>query len=188
MSGAVAAPIDPRRLAEWLGHGVTAGLLARFMEYPRLQARCIRLIDGRVGQAAASAVQEVALSLDGLCLAALAHRSGAVWHAIAILRPIEGAAVRGLIGVLGPGLRRLALAHAGLAPNLPEPTPLQALPQAIADDGLRCLIAWCDAQPGAVGLRVALRLNSYATPGASHRQAGPAIVEALLRPQENPAG
>lgn len=181
MNDAATAWAHPRRLAEWLGHGVDVELVGRMTAVPRLQARCSMLIDRRLGDVVhASPAQALALSLDGLGVAGLMQQAGAIWHGRTIIRVIDGAEVRSLVGEVGPGLRMLAIRHAALAPPEVEPRTGGALPAFIADDGLRCVIAWCLAQPGAVGRRLLLRLPHVAEPDATHRTSGPSIVDALL--------
>ncbi len=181
MSVAATAWAHPQRLAEWLGHGVDAELVARMMGVPRLQARCSALIDRRLGPVQPSPTQARALSLDGLGVAGLVQQAGAVWHGRTVIRIIDGVEVRSLVAQLGPGLRMLAIRHAALAPQEVEPKPSRALPAVIADDGLRCVIAWCVAQPGPAGRRLLLRLPHVAEPDALHRANGPPIVDALLQ-------
>ncbi len=181
MSDAATAWAHPRRLAEWLGHGLDVELVSRMTAVPRLQARCSRLIDRRLGEVVqASATQAVALSLDGFGVIGLMQQAGAIWHGRSIIRVIDGADVRSLVGEIGPGLRMLAIRHAALAPLEVEPQAAGTLPAFIAEDGLRCVIAWCLAQPGAVGRRLLLRLPQVAEPDARHRASGPPIVDALL--------
>lgn len=183
MNGVATAWAHPGRLADWLGHGIDVDLVSRMMAVPRLQARCSLLIDRRLGVVQASAEQALALSLDGLGVVGLMQQAGAVWHGRAIIRVIDGADVRSLVREIGPGLRMLAIRHAALAPPEIEPREAGALPAFIAEDGLRCVIAWCVAQPGPVGRRLLLRLPHVAEPDATHRAAGPAIVDALLAGQ-----
>ena len=181
MNDAATAWAHPRRLAEWLGHGVDVELVGRMTLVPRLQARCSMLIGRRLGDVVqASATQALALSLDGLGVAGLMQQAGAVWHGRSIIRVIDGVDVRSLVGEIGPGLRMLAIRHAASAPLEVEPRTGGALPAFIALDGLCCVIAWCLAQPGAIGRRLLLRLPHVAEPDAKHRASGPSIVDALL--------
>lgn len=172
---------DPQRLAEWLGHGVDCGLLLRIASSPRLAAHCVRLVDERLGSVDASTDRRGLLSLDGLGLMGLAHQAGTIWHGRMIVMMIDGTAVRGLVDAIGPGLRSFAIVHAGLAPVSTQPIAVGTLPEAIASDGLACLVAWCGAQPAPVAQRLMLRLVSCAAPSDAHRAAGPAIIDALLR-------
>ena len=181
MNDVATAWAHPRRLAEWLGHGVDVDLVSRMTLVPRLQARCSVLIGRRLGDVMQpSAAQALALSLDGLDVAGLMQQAGAVWHGRTIIRVIDGVDVRSLVGEIGPGLRMLAIRHAASAPSEVEPRTGGALAAFIAHDGLCCVIAWCLAQPGAVGRRLLLRLPHVAEPDAKHRASGPLIVDALL--------
>ena len=181
MNDAATAWAHPQRLAEWLGHGVDVDLVGRMMLVPRLQARCGVLINRRLGDVVqASAAQNLALSLDGLGVAGLVQQAGAVWHGRAIIRVIDGVEVRSLVSEIGPGLRMLAIRHAALAPPEAGPRTGETLAAFIAHDGLCCVIAWCLAQPGAVGRLLLLRLPHVAEPDAKHRTSGPPILDALL--------
>lgn len=188
---ATVAP-DPVRFAEWLDHGVTPDLLGRMLAVPRLAAACRRVMDKRLGPLPASleATAMVASHMDGLALLGLAQRAGAVWHARAVLRVIDGEAVRALVQVIGPAPRLVAIRHSALAPAdpLPEADAVGDGPPAparlgvlMAADGLCCLHAWCAAQCSALGERILLRLPPASVAvTAAHRLHGPAILDALL--------
>ncbi len=181
MSALATGWADPQRLADWLGHGVDAALILRIASSPRLASRCVRLVEERLGPVHGPADRHEVLSLDGLCLIGLAHQAGAIWHGRMIVRMIDGATVRRLLCVIGPGLRSFAMSHAGLVPASVQPVAVETLPEAIARDGLACLVAWCDTQPAPLGQRLTLRLVTFAAPGDVHRAAGPAIIDALLQ-------
>lgn len=188
MAGLIAA-FDPERFAEWLGHGLSSEMLGRILAVPRLEAACTRLVERRIGPLTGHEHPAGAVvgGMDGLALLWLAQRAGAVWHACAILRVIDGAAVRALVKQIGPVLRDVAIRHAGLAAGiaagrqdgeeLADPAELAGR---IASDGLGCVAAWCDAQPPALGRRVLLAMPCAARADARHRAHGPAIVDALL--------
>ncbi len=168
------------RLAAWLGHGVSAALVAHMMAIPRLARRCDRIVDERLGPASPSATQALALALDPPGLAALVWRAGVVWHARAIAAVIDGREVRALAERLGPDIRRLALRFVAVAPAGIEPVVIQRFDETALDSGAACLETWCDAQPPAVGQRLALRLPPALPLSPMHRASGPQIVDALL--------
>lgn len=187
----LAPTLDPARVSEWLGHGITADLLGRMLAVPRLDAACQRVLERRLGPLpdAMSPAAAAALTMDGFALLGLAQRAGAVWHARAILRAIDRAAVRALLNVIGPSLRLVAIRHAGLAsPPVPAGTGEDAdgppdparLADAIASDGLACLAAWCAAQPAAISRRLLLRLPCPVSAEAPRYPHAPAVIDALL--------
>jgi hypothetical protein len=173
--------VNPYSFAQWVGSGISAGLVERMLANRRLKSRCADLVSRRLGPFSPSQSQGAALSLDGPSLTKLAHHVGAIWHAASIVRLIDGAAVRKLIDRIGPELRLSAIRNIALAPPLPaDDIASEALPTAIALAGQCCLAAWCDTQPTAVGVRIALRLAPHEPPQASHRAFGPAIVDVVL--------
>ena len=180
MTGSPAEWAHPQRLADWLGHGVDADLVARINTVPRLVARCGRLISDRLGAAFGSEAQRRALALDDLGLAGLAQQAGLVWHARTIVTAISGSQVRALVDLLGIGGRMLSIRHAALAPVDQAVGPIATLAAAIHADGLQCLAAWSKAQPEPVGQRFALRLPCHERPSTSHLAHGSRIVDALL--------
>ncbi len=178
--------VDPQRFAEWIGHGVSSGLAGRMLANRRLKLRCAELLERRLGSVAPSVIQATALSLDGRGLTRLARQAGATWHAASIVRLIDGTAVRNLIAAIDQELRLFAIRNIALAPPISDEVPNDALPQEIARAGLRCLSAWCGEQPAAVGMRIALRLADHVPPEEPHRTFGPALVDSLLRCNQEP--
>jgi len=203
MKTADSLDVDPARFACWLGHGVTADLIARMLAVPRLETRCGHLLRERLGPwpdasgappcpARASVRAAHVRDLDGLALLWLAQQAGAIWHARSILRVIDGVAVRALVSGIGATLRLVAIRHAALAPaDADGTTGVEALPvdtladpellaRRIAHDGIGCLAAWCDAQPPALGQRVLLGLPAPWLPTDAYRAYGPPILDVLL--------
>jgi hypothetical protein len=138
------------------------------------------LVGNRLGSPSPSATQSAALSLDSAGLTRLAGYAGAIWHAKAIVRLIDGIAVRNLIAAIGGELRSFAINNVVLAPPVEGETTTEAIPEDIRLDGNRCLAAWCAARPIAVGTRVALRLADDTPPEQTHRTFGPAIIDSAL--------
>lgn len=175
MPGDALAEAMPDRLAALLGHGVSEGLAARLQGEARLRAGLDRLLADRLGTLPElDAVQAHVLSMDGAALARLGAQAGAVWHASAIGRIVDGAAVRALVAAIGEDLRGVALRGRVLAGPETAAAP-EAIAALIPHDGAACLAAWCAAQPRPVAARVALRWTP-AAPGAAHRAQGPAII------------
>jgi hypothetical protein len=179
MTAPLLIQVDPQRFAEWLGHGMSPGLVTRMLSYPRLNQRCQDLIEGRLGPVSPSDVQGSVLSLNSSGLARLTLHAGSIWHAANIAQVIEGSAVRDLIAAIGGDLRLFAVQNLALAPPIPIGSH-DALPDALKLDGARCLVAWCRAQPPAIGMRVTLRLTQRVTPQEQHQIYGPPLVETLL--------
>ncbi len=162
-----------------------APLAARLRTHARAARRLDRLVRDRLGPvpAQAGAAARALLRLDAGGLRDLAMRAGAVCHAGAVLRLIDGAVLRGFLAETGAGTRDAALHWQGLCEPTSEPdgTPLAAR---VARDGWRCLDLWCDAQPGPVARRVRLTLPpdallSLARGPGEAPSAGVRVVDAL---------
>jgi YOP proteins translocation protein K (YscK) len=168
------------RIAALLGHGVSQAFIDRLRGTPRLNARLAALIAEQLGEVGDLTMeQRTALALGPEAMAGLAVQAGAVWHAGAIARIIDGAARRMLIGLLGEDTYRLALDGLPLAAaEVPDQSP-EAIADAAPGDGAACFAAWCDTQPLAVAGRLALaRPIAAVTP--AHRASGPAVIDWLL--------
>ncbi len=124
-----------------------------------------------------AAAQRV-LGLDGDGLRRLSLRAGAVWHARAVLRLLDGAALRAFVAAVGEAPRAAALRWHELAGADPaaEGDPLVAR---MERDGWRCLHAWCTAQPPAVTRRALPSLPAGIVPMGADAPRGARIVDAL---------
>jgi hypothetical protein len=180
MTTSIADWLDSQRFAEWMGHGVSTDLVARMSGNERVLARCIDLLDDRLGPFVPSRRQAIALSLDRSGLATLAHQAGVIWHAATIARLIDGAAVRNLVAAIGPELRLLAIRNVALAPPMEQTPSADIRLEMIHLAGQCCLAAWCAKQPSAIGKRIALRLPDRAEPEDAHHAFGPPIIDCLL--------
>jgi hypothetical protein len=180
---------SPGRLAAFLGHGVSADLVERLVQTPRLRAGLAGLITSRLGALGPlDPMQAKIMAMSQQDVADLAAKAGAVWHAGSIAQIIDGAKRRVLVGLLGEEHYKLALAAATERPN-ERPTdrllaaPLADTPEAIAEavvnDGAACLAAWCAHQPPALRGRLDL-MRPPALPGPAHAAAGPQIIARLL--------
>lgn len=191
----------PAAVASLLGHGVPPALAERMLAAPTLRERLDAELRSRLGALPPklTPVQAYVAALDPAGLLRLTLRAGAAWHAAEIAKAYDGATVRALVERIGPEFRGAALADlaahprpaapvGAAAPSSPTPSSqgLDALPAAIARDGTACMVAWCEAQPRAVGWRVLLRLRVNGRPGPEHGQLGPAIVERLAAPGAPP--
>ena len=179
---------QPDQLTAALGHLIPVTLAARLQAADRFRTRLDAMLAERFGTVQSpDAVQERLLAMDAPALALLAAQAGAVWHAEAIARLVNGGAVRALVAAIGQDLRAVALRGRALAVNSDRALSSDELPQApeaiaalIPHSGAACLAAWCKVQPIAVGARVRLRCVA-ATPGAVHRAQGPAIIAWLAQ-------
>lgn len=169
----------PDRIADVLGHGVSPALIGRLVRLQRIEARLAALVAARWGPLGPlDPAQAAILAMDEDELVALASEAGAVWHAGAVARVIDGSSREALIGSLSAHGYDLALAGVHLASPSSE-DPGAVLPESIAADGAACLAAWCDAQPPAIAGRLRL-VRPAASPKSVHAAAGPAIVAWLI--------
>lgn len=176
----------PAALASLLGCGVPPSLVERMLAAPSARERLDAELRDRLGALPPelTPAQARIAALDQAGLLHLTLRAGAVWHAAEIAKAYDGEAVRALVERIGPEFRVTALAALAAHPRVaamagvPGPT-LEGLPAAIARDGTACTVAWCEAQPRAVGWRILLRLRVNGRPGPQHGELGPAIVERL---------
>jgi hypothetical protein len=174
-----AAPTD--RVAALLGHGFPGRLVEKLAEMPRFAPRLQAAVASRLGDLPPiDARQIVALALDEDGLRRITLRAGAVWHAAALARLVDGAARRGAIASLGPdayalALESRALGSSGGSADLPQGD----LAGAAAVDGECCWAAWCAMQPAPLKSRLSL-LARDVSPLAAHMAFGPAIIGWLL--------
>jgi hypothetical protein len=171
-------------IASLLGHGVTGNLAERMLAKPPLRERLDRALRDRLGHCPPdlTPAQAVIAVLEPTGLTRLALRAGAAWHAGRIAKVSDGSTVRALVEKIGPEFRDVALqdlqaraVSAGLGES--SDIAMADLPAAIARDGGACLVAWCEAQPRAVGWRVLLRLRLNARPSPKHVEHGPPVIE-----------
>jgi len=178
--------IDLGRLVSCFDNQVSAGLCERLRGASRLHDRISALISEHFALAAPvppDAVGEpdrtIALLPVGR-LADLVRRAGAVYWAKAIANAVRAEEVKSLHEQLGETLYAFALANRSLSGPTEMLEPVAGAAARIAEDGMRCLGAWCRSQPSAVGSRV--RLKSAASPAlddppqSPFDELGPAIV------------
>ena len=172
---------SPERLAAVLGPGVPAAVVARLVQSPRLQTRLTALMVSRLGELGpVTPSQAKALALMPDALVALSRRAGAVWHAGALARTIDGPGRRSLAAAIGEDDYGTALAGLFLAPPAEVlHHPSVDLIGMIATDGAACLAAWCGKQPATVAGRLNLS-RPDAQAGAAHDRFGPKSVAWLL--------
>jgi hypothetical protein len=113
-------------------------------------------------------------------LIALVRRAGAIYWAKAIAGVVLAQQVRALHAQLSEKLCVFALGHQDLSGAKQTLEPLDGASRQIELDGLRCLGAWCDAQPADIGTRVRLRFPASPAlddpPEQPFGEIGPLIV------------
>jgi hypothetical protein len=178
--------IDVARLAACFDGRVSVSVCERLRGATRLQDRLSKIISDFYALAAPVAPEVVARADRQVALLPLARlgdlvrRAGAVYWAAAIANMVRAEEVRWLRDKLGEGPCTFALANRNLAGPPKKLELVEGAGGLIAEDGMRCLGAWCQSQPEAVGGRV--RLKSAAHPALDDRVArpfdeiGPAII------------
>ena len=166
------------RLASLLQDGVTTALAQCLLESEPLRPRLGALLTGRLGVPGIDTkLQRLAAmrppEVDELC-----SHAGSVWHGAALLRLLEGGAVRALVTELGYDPRPIAARHERLAaPSKSSDAPLV---DRIAADGRFCLAAWCASLAAPADRYAMLCLPPDTPPSGAHAAHGPRIIDALL--------
>jgi hypothetical protein len=181
-----AAYIDLTRLAVCFGDQIDVRLCERLRDSSRLQDRVSAIITDfyalapPVGPEALSPSDQTIALLPAGRMGDVVRRAGAVYWANAIANMVRAEEVRWLRDQLGETLCAFALANRNLSGPPGKLEPADGADAQIVEDGIRCLGAWCQSQPDAVGGRV--RLKSAATPALDDRarppfdEIGPAII------------
>jgi len=157
-----AAYIDPARLAACFGGTVTTALCARLTATERLQERLSATIAEFYGLEAPVDLNTAAPDDRRVALTPpersgdLARRAGAIFFANAIASAVRADDVRRLRTRLGEALYTFALANRDLSGPTRELVAGEGT-DAIEEQGLRCVAAWCRSQPPAIGARVRLK-------------------------------
>jgi hypothetical protein len=179
--------VECARLAACFDERISLSVCERLRATSRLQDRLSKIIADFYALAAPVAPealgqvdQQVALLPVGR-IGDLVSRAGAVYWAGAIANTVRAGEVKWLRGKLGEALCTFALANRNLAGPPRKLEPGDGADVRIAEDGMRCLGAWCQSQPQAVGGRV--RLKSAAHPALDDRVQGPfdEIGPAIIR-------
>jgi hypothetical protein len=181
--------IDVARLAACFDGRISVSLCERLRGASRLQDRLSKIIGEFYALAAPVAPEAVAPADQRVALMPLGRTgdlvrcAGAVYWAAAIANLVRAEEVRWLRDKLGEVACTFALANRNLAGPPRRLEPVDGADGLIAEDGMRCLAAWCQSQPQAVGHRV--RLKSAAHPvldDAVQRpfdEIGPAIIRCV---------
>jgi len=169
--------IEPSRLAQCFDGILGPELCERLKASLRLEERLSDLVSSRYGLARDIAVGAVSDTDRPIALASpeqlteLAARAGAIYWANSIANTVRAADAAAIDAALGEALCVVALANRDLSGPMQPLTPYDQLGARVMQDGLRCLGAWCKAQPAGVGLRVRLKLPP-----------APALDDAVKRP------
>jgi hypothetical protein len=181
------AYIDATRLAACFDGGIGIGLCERLRATGRLQNRLSAMISDFYALAApvspeavSPADQKVALLPSGKTRD-LIRRAGAAYWANAIANAVRADEVRRLRAQLGEALYAFALANRHLSEPSGKLDLTDEMDVQITEDGMRCLGAWCQSQPEAIGERI--RLKSPANPALDGGASGPFrdIGSAIIR-------
>jgi hypothetical protein len=163
-----AAYIDVTRLAACFDARIDVRLCERLRGASRLQHRLSTIISefyalaAPVGpQAVGQLDQNVALLPVGR-IGDVVRRAGVVYWATAIANMVRAEEVRWLRDQLGEALCTFALANRNLSGPPRKLEPVDGADARITEDGMRCLGAWCQSQPEAVGGRVRLKSPAHA--------------------------
>jgi hypothetical protein len=181
--------IDPARLAACFDGRISLSLCERLRGARRLQDRLSKIIGefytlaAPVAPAAVPPADQCVALLPPGRIGDLVRRAGAVYWAAAIANTVRAEEVRWLRDKLGEAACTLALANRNLAGPPTKLELVDGVDGLIAEDGMRCLGAWCHSQPQAVGHRV--RLKSAAHPALDDGvqrpfgEIGPAIIRCV---------
>jgi hypothetical protein len=182
---------DVTRLAACFDGHIRIGLCERLRLADRLQDRLSAIINhfyalaAPVGQDAASspADHKIALLSAGRTRN-LVRRAGAVYWASAFANAIRAEDVRLIRGELGEERYAFALANRHLSRPSGKLDLKDGMDAQIEEDGLRCLNAWCQSQPEAIGGRVQLKCPAspaFEIPANSpFNEIGPAIIRCAV--------
>jgi hypothetical protein len=184
------AYIDATRLATCFGGSIRVGLCERLLAVGRLQDRLSAIINNFYGLAAPVGPDDASPSDQRVTLLPagktrdLVRRAGALYWANSIANTVRAEDVRRLRGRLGDALYAFAIANRHLSASSRTPDLADATDARIDEDGMRCLGAWCQSQPEAVGGRVRLKSPASAALDGSvdipFNEIGPAIIRCAV--------
>jgi hypothetical protein len=185
-----AAYVDVTRLAACFDGRIGAPLCERLRGASRLQDRLSATISEfyafapPVGPDAVSPADQKVALLPAASVGGVVRRAGAVYWANAIANAVRADEVRWLRDRLGETLHTFALANRKLSGPPDKLDMADGADARIVEDGVRCLAAWCQLQPAAIGGRV--RLKSPASPAldgavqSPFNEIGPAIIRCAV--------
>src|SRR5262249_27412053 len=156
--------IEPSRLAVCFDGMLGPELCTRLKASLRLEERLSGLVHSRYALARGIAPEAVNDTDRSIALAPpeqlaeLVRRAAAIYWANSIANTVRAADAAAIDAALGDALCGVALPTRDLPGPMQPLTPYDQLGARVMKDGLRCLGAWCKAQPPGVGRRVSLKL------------------------------
>ena len=155
---------DSGRLAACFSDSLDAGFGNTLLANGRLQARLSTLITihyglpAWIGPEQCDELDRTIALLPVERLQPIIRRAGAIHWSPVIATAIRTHDVKKLHQEIGEDECAHAITSRDLANHDLPPVPLEELSGKVAEDGLRCFAAWCDAQPHGIGARVRLKL------------------------------
>jgi hypothetical protein len=157
------AYIDATRLAACFEDRIVVRLCQRLQGASRLQDRLSATISAfyalaaPVGPDAVSPADQTVALLPAAGVRDVVRRAGAVYWANAIANAVRAEEVRWLRDRLGEAIHIFALENRLLSGPPEKLDTANGADARIVEDGFRCLAAWCQSQPAAIGGRVRLK-------------------------------
>jgi YOP proteins translocation protein K (YscK) len=184
------AYVDPSRLVTCFDGRIGMLLCERLQGASRLQDRLSAVISefyalaAPIGPDAVSLADQKVALLPAASVGNVVRRAGAVYWANAIANAVRAEQVRWLRDRLGDALYTFALENRKLSGPPEKLDMADGADVRIVEDGVRCLAAWCESQPAAIGGRVRLKSpTSIALEGAVQspfNEVGPAIIRCAV--------
>lgn len=176
--------IDQERFAACFGGAIGQKGCKRMISTPRLSGRLSEIISsayklGPCPEPSDNDDRAIALmSKDKLT--DLAQRAGIIYWGNTLASIVRSQEVNAFSSILGNDLWMLALQNRDLAGPIATFDSVEAACKEIADDGWKCLSAWCNSQASGTGRRVRLKLAPHdhldAASESPIADLGPAIV------------
>lgn len=186
-----AAYADAARLVPCFDGSIDEAACLHMLGAERLHGRLSGILMERYGlsletAAPADDIDRAIALASGEALEDIALRSGAIYWAGSLASVIAGRQAAALQAALGADAYAFALANRDLTGPQRPTEPLEDVHGLVYEDGLRCLGAWCQSQPGDTGMRVRLKLMPHALidqkADEAFVRAGPAIVRRAMGP------
>jgi hypothetical protein len=156
----------PQRVADVLDNRLSATVVGRLQDCPRLHQRIAQLLippqagdsndmaDDEADPADRQATFERLFRAD---LKEAASLAGAAWHALSLRQMVRSRDVADLVAHIGQRAHAFGLRHAGVAPAL-RSIPPAALAERIVRDGTACLGVWFSSFPPSMRQLLQVRL------------------------------
>jgi hypothetical protein len=178
--------INDLRLSACLEGSLSAEACRKLKASSRGQSRLSQVISTRylltgwVDPEQCNEADRVIALTSGERLAEIAMRAGAIFWSTEIARVVLSKHAASLHRQLGESICASAIANRDLAGPVGRLKLVRDLVALVKEDGLRCLSAWCQAQPSGVSRRVRLKLPPAEafdrTPRSPFVDVGPVIV------------